>query len=185
VRTQAGFVQEELLMFDERLYRRGDSRRARQREWRHQESLLLPAALGSYRFIRPFSNIDEVKLRAAYGTSGNQARYGRFVNIANYGIIGGLQGYGQTSTIGNPNIEPETMNEGEYGFDAALLNNRLQAEYTYYDRRITNLLLNPSVAPSTGVTTVTTNGGEMQVQGHEAAITVAPIQRAGFDWTAR
>jgi hypothetical protein len=187
VRTQAVFAQEELLMFDERLYMSGAIRGEQSSVNGDTKSLFYyPRFSTSYRFIRPLTNIDEIKLRAAYGTSGNQARYGqRFVNIANYGIIGGLQGYGQTSTIGNPNIEPETMNEGEYGFDAALLNNRLQAEYTYYDRRITNLLLNPSVAPSTGVTTVTTNGGEMQVQGHEAAITIAPIQRARFDWTSR
>jgi hypothetical protein len=66
-----------------------------------------------------------------------------------------------------------------------LLNNRLRLEGTYYKRNITDLLLTPSVAPSTGVNTTTINGGEMEVKGYEAALTWAPIQTNNFDWTSR
>jgi TonB-linked SusC/RagA family outer membrane protein len=186
VRTQAFFGQEELLMFSEHLYLSGAIRGERSSVNGDPKKLFYyPRLSGSYRFTRPVKWVDELKLRANYGKSGNQPLYGqRFITISNYGLQGGISGYGQATTVGNTAIKPETMNEGEYGFDAGFLNNRVHGEYTYYNRRITDLLLQPAVAPSTGVNTVTTNGGEMDIQGHEVALSAVPIQHGLVEWSS-
>jgi len=101
-----------------------------------------PRASASYRLVEPIRYVDELKLRAAVGTSGNQPRYGdRDPTLNTLGIIGGQNALGVAATLGNPNIKPERMREQEIGIDASFLNQRLGLEITRFDRNITDLLL--------------------------------------------
>jgi len=120
VRDKAFFANEELLLLEEKL-----SMSARVRAERSSVNgdrgkyFAWPAASAAYRFVRPFTYAAEIKLRAAVGTSGNQANYGnRDVTIAGLGLIDGRTALGVPGTVGNPAIEPEKMREIEYGVDA-------------------------------------------------------------------
>ena len=64
------------------------------------------------------------------------------------GVIEGRSTLVAAGVIGNPNIRPETLNETEFGFDAAMLNQRVSMEATYYSRNLTNQLLSPAIAPT-------------------------------------
>ena len=100
--------------------------------------------------------------RAAIGQSGNQPAYGeRFLAVTSAGLIDGKPAFIQSSTIGNQNVQPERLTETEFGIDASLFSERVRAEATYYDRSITDLLVRPALAPSSGVTTSVVNGGKM------------------------
>jgi hypothetical protein len=77
------------------------------------------------------------------------------------------------------------MTEVEGGIDASFLNNRVGAEFSYYDRTIRDLLLNYPLPQSTGFVSYVNNGGRLGINGYEAALRVAPVQTTNFSWTSR
>ncbi len=185
--NQSYYAQQELLMFGERLYVSGAIRGERSSvNGDPKQYFTFPRFSASYRFLEPVKYVNELKLRGSYGEAGNQPSFGqRFITIANYGIISGQAGFGQTATVGNPNIEPERLKETELGLDATLWNQRINVEATYFKRDIVDLLVTPNIAPSNGVSLTTLNGGEMEVKGYEWGVTVVPIQTNRFSWTSR
>jgi TonB-linked SusC/RagA family outer membrane protein len=186
-RTQAAYAQEELLLFGERLYVAGAIRGERASlNGDPKKTYYYPRASASYRFVSPVRFLNEVKLRTSYGVSGNQPGYGdRFLALTSYGVIGGLPAYGLPGTIGNPNIKPERLNEFELGLDGAFLGERMRLEATYYNRKLTDLLVRPQLAPSTGINATTVNGGEMTTKGYEFGLTLVPVQGNDLNWTSR
>ncbi|HMF88391.1 MAG TPA: TonB-dependent receptor plug domain-containing protein, partial [Gemmatimonadaceae bacterium] len=186
-RTQAAYVQEELLLLGEKLYLSGAIRGERASlNGDPNKVYYYPRASASYRLISPVRFLDELKFRTSLGVSGNQPGYGdRFLALTSYGLIGGLPAYGLPATIGNPNIRPERLNEFEIGLDGAFLGERMRLEATYYNRSLTDLLVRPQLAPSSGITGTTVNGGEMTTKGYEFGLTLVPIQRNDFSWRAR
>ena len=186
-RTQAAYGQEELLLFGERLYLSGAIRGERASlNGDPKKVFYYPRASASYRFTPPVPAVDELKLRASYGVSGNQPGYGdRFLALTSYGIIGGLPAYGLPATIGNPNIKPERLNELEIGLDGGFIQQRVRLEATYYNRKLTDLLVRPQLAPSTGINATVVNGGEMTTKGYEFGLTLVPVQRNNLTWTSR
>lgn len=194
VRNQAFYAQEEILTLNERLLLNAAVRGERSSVNGDQKKLYyFPRVAASYRvpsdFI-PGGYISELKLRGATGSSGNQPNYGeKFVTLTNAGQIGGSTALIQAATLGNPNIKPERLRENEFGLDASLFRERVRFEGTYYDRKVTDLLLRPTLAPSSGVFQQVINGGVMTSRGMELGLTVIPVQQRfgarDFSWTSR
>ena len=185
--NQAFYVQEDLLLFGEKLFVSGGVRGERSSVNGDVEKLYyFPRGQASYRLINPISKVNELKFRAAIGQSGNQPAYGeRFLTVTSAGLIDGRPAFIQAGAIGNQDVAPERLTETEFGIDASLLNERVRAEATYYDRSLTDLLVRPALAPSTGVTSTVVNGGKMSTKGYEAALTFVPIQTRNLTWTSR
>jgi TonB-linked SusC/RagA family outer membrane protein len=186
-RTQAAYGQEELLLFGEKLYVSGALRGERASLNGETDKIeYYPRASASYRIVAPLPRVDEIKLRSSFGVSGNQPGYGdRFLALTSLGLIGGLTAYGLPATVGNPNIKPERLNETEFGIDGAFLGERARFEATYYNRKLTDLLVRPQLAQSTGINQTVVNGGEMETKGYELGLTLVPIQRNSMNWTSR
>ena len=188
-KTHAYILNEDLLAFNERLTLQGGVRIERSSlNGDTEQYFTYPRVAAAYRFVEPLRGFDDFKLRASYGVTGNQATYGtRDLTYASFGVIAGQPALGVAGTVGNPDIKPERMNEVEVGFDAALLNSRLGLEATYFNRRVTDLLLNYPLPPSTGLGSQTVNGGELKSTGQEYALRVVPIDlpARGVNWTAR
>jgi TonB-linked SusC/RagA family outer membrane protein len=187
-RDQSLYLNETLLMFGDKLAINAGLRADRSSANGDREKFyVFPKYSGSYRFVNPvFSFVDEVKLRGAFGQSGNRPRWAdRDVVLANAGNIGGRQGLVAAGTLGNPEIKPEVMNETEYGVDAYFFGGRFGVELTNYDRTIKDLLLTFPLPPSSGLTQQIINGGELSVKGWEVGLTAVPIRRGTFEWTSR
>ncbi len=185
VRDFGFFVQEEFLLGD-RLLLTGAIRADQSSNNAEPSSLFYyPKAAASYRFpgLMP-GLLDEVKLRAAFGQSGNQPLYGQKFSTLNTGNIGGLQTFSVSGTTVAPDLKPERQREIEFGTDATLLGDRATLELTVYQKEITDLLLQRALPPSTGFSTQIFNGGVMETLGVEAGLTVFPITTEGFSWTA-
>ena len=94
--------------------------------------------------------INQLKLRAAYGQTGQQPA----VNSAlrTYAATTGGNGSSAVSplSLGNPNLKPERGEEIEFGFDGAFLHERLTADLTFYRRDTKDGILSQDVAPSSG-----------------------------------
>jgi TonB-linked SusC/RagA family outer membrane protein len=146
-----------------------------------------PKASTSYRFadVAP-GLLDEIKIRAALGYSGNQPLYGqKFTPLSGAQNIEGNAGLTVGGIAGDPNIEPERQREIEMGFDAVLFNEKANLEFTIYQQNITNLLLERELSPSQGFQTQFFNGGELQVQGIEVGLTFLPIETKDMNWQVR
>jgi TonB-linked SusC/RagA family outer membrane protein len=132
--------------------------------------------------------VDELKLRAAYGTTGNQPQYGqKFTNLTT-GSQGGLGGFSIGLTRGFADIRPELQRELEGGVDVSLLRNRAQLELTVFERNISDLLIQRTLAPSTGFSNEVYNGASMRVGGFEASLNAFPLQTrayGGLSWNTR
>ena len=71
------------------------------------------------------------------------------------------------------------------GFDATLAHEAATLGVTVYQKTVTDLLLEASVAPSTGYRTRIFNGGELRNRGLEAALAVSPVQKPDLSWVLR
>jgi TonB-linked SusC/RagA family outer membrane protein len=145
-----------------------------------------PKASISYRLERPRSFVDEVKLRLAYGQSGNEPLYGqRFTPLDATGNTGGLPGLQVVGTTAAPDLHPERQREIETGVDATLFGNRAQIEFTVFQKNISDLLLQRSLAPSSGFGIEVFNGGRMRTRGVELSLGLVPAQSQNFQWFMR
>ncbi|MBC7842457.1 MAG: SusC/RagA family TonB-linked outer membrane protein [Gemmatimonadaceae bacterium] len=184
---QAWYVQQSILAFDERLYLAGSIRGDRSSDnGDFQKFYTYPAVQGSYRFVSILPHLDEFKVRASWGETGNRPTYGaRFITLQGTGLIGGVNAIGVNGILGNPLIFPERKQEVEYGFDARGFNGRIGIEATYFDAKIKDQFLQRPLAASTGLTNEFFNGGLLRNKGTEVAVTVEPIRAKGFNWVSR
>jgi outer membrane receptor protein involved in Fe transport len=189
-RDQSYYINEQALLFNEALSIAAGVRADRSSANGDREKYYtFPKFSAAYRFEKPFwatQYTDEIKLRASWGQSGNRPRFGdRDLLFANAGIIEGRSGLVAAGTLGNPAIKPETMTETDIGFDASFLGQRLNIEFTRYDRVISDLLLTFPLPPSSGLGQQIVNGGQLSVRGFEFGLSGVPIQRGEFTWTSR
>lgn len=186
-RDQSYYVNEQALFFNERLAINGGYRADRSSANGDRDKFYLyPKVSGSYRFVKPIGKIDEIKLRAAKGQSGNRPRYAdRDILFADGGLIGGQGSLVSNGLLGNTKIKPEIMNELEFGFDASLFGSRIGLEGTRYQRKITDLLLTFPLPLSSGLGNQIINGGQLSVLGVEAVFSAVPLRSRSFEWTTR
>ena len=190
-RDQSRYINEQLLLLDEKLSIAAGARQDRGTANGDREKYFTyPKVSASYRWTQPlrqFTNkLDELKFRAAWGQAGNRPNFGgRDVTIASGGIIGGASSMVASTTLGNPNVHPEVMNETEFGFDGAAWNQRIGFELTRYERKIKDLLVNFPLPSSSGLSTQQVNAGQMTTKGWEMGLTIVPISRRDLEWTIK
>jgi TonB-linked SusC/RagA family outer membrane protein len=181
------FVQEELLTADERLMVTFGVRADRSsRNGDVNKYYYYPKIAGSYRLTNLGGNsANEVKLRAAYGQTGNPPQFGNKFTPNATGTIGGIFGSSAGAIAGDGGIKPERQAEIEAGLDATLAGGRLTVSLTGFNKSITDLLLAQTLAPSTGRTQRVFNGGELRNRGVEASAAYAVTQRADVSWIVK
>jgi TonB-linked SusC/RagA family outer membrane protein len=145
-----------------------------------------PKAAASYRFadLRP-GLLDELKVRAAWGQSGNQPLYGMKFTEYNATNIEGLAAVEVQGQFAAPDIRPEQQTEVEGGIDATLFDSRATLGVTIYEKRIKDLLLRRELASSSGFARSIFNGGLLRTRGVEAELMVVPIRNESFQWTSQ
>lgn len=187
VRDFGIFAQEEFLALDNRLLLTAGLRADRSsNNGDTDEYYLYPKAAASFRFPNVVSRVDDLKLRVAYGETGNLPLWAdKYTEMSTANSIGGFKGIVVQGVTGAADIRPERMREIEGGFDLALLDGRASFEFTAYDQQITDLLLRRTLNPSSGFVTQVFNGGELHTRGIEVALAATPIQRDEFGWTTR
>jgi len=151
-------------------------------------SIFYPKASGAVRvgqfdFVPDY--FDLLKLRAAYGETGQLP--GRLAGLARLWEAA-PSGYGTGAAldaIGNPEIEPETVREFTTGLDADLFG-RSSLSVTYYRNQADGSIISFQEAPSTGLVASARpfNVGQKTGQGVEVDLTVTPIERDFLSVTA-
>lgn len=181
------YVQEELLALDERLLLTA-AIRFDQSSANADESQVFAYPKGSISYLFPDLGglLNDVKLRAAVGQTGNQPLFGqKFTSLGLDQNIGGIPGFIQEPAVGSDDVRPERMTEIEAGIDVTGWDGRATLELTGFWQRITDLLLQRAVSPSTGFNQITFNGGRMRNMGLEMALGLTPVRSADFTWVSR
>ena len=124
-----------------------------------------------------------LKLRAAYGQTGNPASFGsKFTSIVPF-AIDGVTGFSSPTTVGNPVIQPEISQEVEFGVDFGFFRGRLNGEVTYYNRKIKDFIDVFNLSSGTGVTSYKAfNVGDIENKGVEITLGGTPFQTNTFRW---
>jgi TonB-linked SusC/RagA family outer membrane protein len=133
-------------------------------------------------FLSDSKTINTLKLRASYGQNGNVGDdlIGPYQLQGSYGggKYDGIVGF-QLNGLPFPDLLWERSETYEYGLETRLFN-RLDLTLAYYDRRTKDKISNFSLPSTSGITSITTNLGNMQNRGVEAELNYKVIKTTDF-----
>jgi len=125
-----------------------------------------------------------LKLRAAYGESGNLTgipAYGRYNTYFASPFIGSAA-FNSSTVYTNPDVKPERQKELEIGADLAFADNRINLSVNYYRKRVEDLLISRAIAPTQGFSSRLDNIGSLQNSGMEVVLNLEPVKTKDFSW---
>lgn len=124
------------------------------------------------------------KIRLAYGQSGNMTGIGAYSRFNSYSSNAFVSRTSliSSATLANSNVKPERQNELEFGIDLGFFNNRLNLQTNIYSKKVSDLLINRFIAPTTGFSSLLDNFGSLENKGYEFVLNAKPIQSENFKW---
>ena len=167
----------------------GASRFGKDNRWGWFPSVSSGWRLTEEPFMKSLTFIDDLKLRASYGLTGNFRipYYGAQGEVAYYSyVLGGnsadvVKGAAPKS-MPNPELHWEKTAQVNIGFDASLFKNRLTLGLDLYNSNTYDLLLDVPVPMTTGYKTRLENIGKVNNKGVE--FNIATNQKMGdFNWS--
>lgn len=145
-------------------------------------------------FIEDVDWLNNLKLRAGYGITGNQGipNYQSIVTLGTGGkypvFLDGADGATYYQTYGpvknpNPDLKWETKKEFNIGLDFGFWYNKLSGSIDYYTRRTEDLLLSYDVPQPPFVQgSIYTNVGNITNNGLELALSYRALDKGEFKW---
>ena len=126
------------------------------------------------------------KLRASYGVNGNASGIGAYTLQGAYnaqtaydGSVGFLIG-----TLPNPSLRWEKTTTFEVGADLSFWQNRLNTNFTFYNRLTDDKYAALKLPQTTGFSSVTNNNGKFRNRGVELEVSAKIIQNRDWRWVA-
>ena len=136
-------------------------------------------------FLKNLAYLDDLKIRASYGSTGNQNGIGAFAARRLWSGIG-------SSYQGIPGIAPEQLANSELrwertdqlniGLDATLFKQALDISFNWYRKYTKDGLLPVTLAATTGYDSYTSNAAEISNKGLELALVSRNIRKTDFSW---
>jgi len=120
------------------------------------------------------------RIRAAVGTSGLQP--GAFDQFTTFSPLASGEGPGVApQNLGNPDLLPETSREWEMGTELGVFEDRASLDITYWNRTVTDALVDRQFAPSGGFRSrQLDNIGELKAWGLEIGLNAVAVARPNF-----
>ncbi len=140
-------------------------------------------------FLENSNTVDNLKLRASYGTAGNDritgGRFGGTTLTSNLYSVGGGYNASQAvfaSSLANPDLKWETTEQFNIGVDFGLFN-RLEGTVDVYEKRTSDLFYaTPNTLIST-FPTISRNIGSMTNRGIELSLKYDILKNGDFKWS--
>jgi TonB-linked SusC/RagA family outer membrane protein len=151
-------------------------------KWGYFPSASVAWRASEEKFIQSLNIFSDLKLRASWGITGNQAiaPYQTLAKVSsggNYPYNGGdgteLGFY--IANAPNASLKWESTTQTNFGIDFALFNNRLLVTADYYDKTTRDLLMPRTLWGYSGFTQIIDNVGSIQNRGFEFAISGDPV----------
>lgn len=192
-RRTLGYYFQETLNYMDRLYLTGSIRAdgastfGENERWQIFPKFSASYVLSEYGFWQ--DNIGEYvnsfKLRGALGYSGGQpvSSFGRLSTYTQT-TYSGKAGIVNSTLLGNDNLKPERMREWELGTDFEVLKGRIGVEFTYYNKKVEDLIIEQIVNPSSGFERQLQNVGVLTNKGIELLLRTVNFKLPDFTWTS-
>jgi TonB-linked SusC/RagA family outer membrane protein len=159
----------------------GSSLLSPQNRWGYFPTISGAYVISNEDFMKRFTWLNTFKIRSSFGRVGGNlpsapGAYESTLGLSDYVNGDRTRVYGYSpSSVPDPNIQWESIQDVTIGLDADLFNNKLSITFDKYWRSPKNLLLYLPVQPSLGypqgfIPTVYTNVGSMKTSGYEGAI---------------
>ncbi len=137
-------------------------------------------------FMENWGFVNQLALRVSYGFTGSIDRNAlpfSLLTLHNdtyeYDGIELMDDY----QPGNPSIKWQRKEDRNVGFDASLLNNRINLSVNYYHNDTRNLLDSKSPGYSAGKASITANVASLRNSGWEIALRTLNVKTEDFTWT--
>ena len=196
VNSIASFFGRAFYSFDERylltatIRRDGSSKFAKGNKWGWFPAVALAWRASQESFLRNNAIVNNLKLRAGWGATGNQ-------NVSDYAYMALLSykttpwGTGVlTGNTANPDLTWETTHSYNVGIDLGLFQNRIEVIADVYYKKTKNLLLQlplPAYLGSSGQGAASNpwgNVGSLENKGIELTVNTTNITNKDFQWTS-
>lgn len=142
-------------------------------------------------FANAFPSVSNSKLRASYGSTGNN-RIGDFQRFAS--LLQNLNGYSfgndlpvgsvYVNNMANEDLKWEKVTTVDIGYELGLFKNRISMEVDLYRRITDDLLLQATLPPTTGFTSAMKNIGALKNEGLEITLNTINIRNKSFSWNS-
>jgi TonB-linked SusC/RagA family outer membrane protein len=168
----------------------GSSRFGADHKWGNFPAVSAGWNISKEKFMSSLKMIDNLKLRAGYGITGNQdipnyqslvllGTGGQYLNNGSW-----FQTYGPTNNP-NPDLRWEKKKEFNAGIDFSLFESRISGSVDIYKRKTEDLLANYNTqVPPFVTTTIYTNVGSIENHGIEIALRGLLVKKRDLSWTA-
>lgn len=172
--ARANYSFNDRYLFSASFRREGSSRFGANNKWGNFPAFSAGWRISEESFMPQTNWITDLKLRASYGITGNNAigNYSSLSNmrISNY-VLGGSIANGQVlANFANANLGWEQSQQTDIGLDLAMFDNRLIFTAEYYNRLTDNMLLSVEMPVISGFTQSLDNVGQVQNRGLELAL---------------
>ncbi|MBB1285740.1 TonB-dependent receptor [Flavisolibacter sp. BT320] len=168
----------------------GSSRLAPGYKWHTYPAVSVGWNISRESFMDNITAINNLKLRAGYGQTSNQAvapysTLGRLdTRPYNFGSTGYATGY-FVNQLPNPGLGWEYSKTLNFGLDFGLLRNRLTGTIEYYITKTEDILLGLGLPGTSGVSSITQNIGSTENKGFELALNATILNNTdGWTWDA-
>ena len=142
---------------------------------------------GKEDFMEPYRDIVSfAKLRASYGVNGNVSGIGLYELQGSYSSnkYNGNVGF-RLNDLPSPFLVWEKSHTFEVGLDLSFLENRINTNFSFYNRRTLDKFANIPLPSSSGKNSIRSNNGEIQNQGLEFDLGFKILQMNQLTWNMK
>jgi len=193
---QVKYILKDRYIVDVTLRRDGSSRFGSQTKYGNFYAGSVAWRLSEENFIKKLDFFQDLKIRAAFGRTGNSeiADYDWFTaygtpSAGAAGISAGAQYLGgsilRLTRLGNDLISWEEKYQTNFGLDFSIFNGRLNGSVEYYDYKTKALLFDVPLLNDAGVNSVRGNSGEVVNKGFDIELGGVILDQGGFKWAAK
>ncbi|HEY0057782.1 MAG TPA: SusC/RagA family TonB-linked outer membrane protein [Flavisolibacter sp.] len=142
-------------------------------------------------FFKNSSAVNDLKLRASWGETGQQNDISYYSYLIRYGVSNTSAQYqfgNAFYSLSRPeaydqNIKWESTATTNVGMDFAFLKNRISGTFDYYIKKTSDLFADVQIAPGANFANVIrTNVGDMEVRGVEFTLNTTPVRTQDATW---
>lgn len=171
----------------------GSTRFGENNKYGYFPSLAVGWTLSQENFLKPVTAIEDLKLRASWGQTGNQEVPNK-ITQASYSLStgSGYYLYGDQKLVNgvtvnrtaNPDLRWELVEQVNIGLDFGLWKNKLYGSLEYFNKTTKNPILNIPSGPLSPTTTVWKNVDALIVnKGFEFSLGSQIVRSKHFNWT--
>lgn len=165
----------------------GSSRFGEENKWGIFPSGAFAWKIKEESFMQDLNWVNDLKLRASYGTSGNWNAISPYQTLPRLGFASynwnGVEGAGYyASTMPSADLRWETTAQFDLGLDFTVLENRLNVTFDYYVKNTKDLIRSVELPSTTGFPNTYKNLGDLENKGIELGIRSRNVGRDHFTW---